>query len=491
MNWFRGLFGPKLPEIENPEQLREHLFAAVRGGDRRLLAALCREHRDAILARFPDWQRLPEPLRGDRARIEHYMQGLVGVAEFFANALGRPELLQRLIGTEESNPILKWQKRLQQAEALMGELRYREAAGLLADLLIDLRNQQGSAVDRYVPIAHGQLAACYFHGGESEKALPPMQNALALCEQHGDAEGVSAYLNGLYEVHRYLGQPEQAATTAERFAEVLAAGGQGAEAERWRKQARLVRAGEPLNRVVAVIEGRRFELDEAALPGAEGRVQFVFERNRPTLRPAEVLGERGERLAAAGNFDEALAVFREAAAADRFAPHPHYLEGLTLLHLMRPGEAVAAYETTEALAPGWFNCRADGWLARQLALGNLDQRAFLAVGALEDGPQPPAEKVRLAEQALAIFPDLAPLHLFHGKNLAALRRRDEARAAFRKGLACRNEPDVRSRLLVQLALVEDSTEEKNRLLREACDPRGHLIAQATAVLWLRSRPAGG
>jgi Flp pilus assembly protein TadD len=72
-------------------------------------------------------------------------------------------------------------------------------------------------------------------------------------------------------------------------------------------------------------------------------VQFVFERNRITLRPATVHTERGEELGSAGQHQEALAAFREAAAADPFDPHCRYLEAFTLLHLGRYTDAADGY----------------------------------------------------------------------------------------------------------------------------------------------------
>src|SRR5207249_3748491 len=120
----------------------------------------------------------------------------------------------------------------------------------------------------------------------------------------------------------------------------------------------------------------------------------------------------------------------------------------TLLHLQRYVDAVASYEATEELAPGWFHCRTDLWLAQQLVLGNLDHETLLPLHILEDGPMPPEEKVRLAEQALVRTPQLALLHLLRGKNLARLGRPWEAEEAYRQGLACSAEPDVKTRLNV-------------------------------------------
>src|SRR5262249_25336016 len=162
---------------------------------------------------------------------------------------------------------------------------YREARTLLSDLLLDTRKLQGSGADTYLPITLGLLGECWFQEREAEKALDPLEQALTLCAQHYDSEGVLAYLGNLYEAHRYLGHAGPAAVQAERLAEALAGQGRSAEAARFRRQVQIVRAGEPRNRVVAVVEGRHYELDEVTdVRGV--RVQFAFERNRPTLRPA-------------------------------------------------------------------------------------------------------------------------------------------------------------------------------------------------------------
>jgi tetratricopeptide (TPR) repeat protein len=238
------------------------------------------------------------------------------------------------------------------------------------------------------------------------------------------------------------------------------------------------------------VEGRRYELDEVHQL-ANQRVQFVFERNRITLRPGVAATERGEQLGSAGRYDEALEAFRTAAQADPFGPHARYQEGLTLLHLRRYAEAVEAYEATEELAPGWFHCRADLWLAQQLALGDLGQETFLALHVLEDGELPPQEKANLAAQALSRAPRLALLHLLHGKSLTQFGRSDEAQAAYRRGLACEPEPDTKTRLLVELGVLVTGPAERVRLLQEAQALGGNLVAAATATLALRaSAPAG-
>jgi tetratricopeptide (TPR) repeat protein len=481
---FDFLFGPRLPAVSDPEQLKKLLFAAVWAGDQRRLAGLCRSHQDLIRSSFPEWRKVPEALRGQGAEMQRYAHALVTVAQHFAERLGKPDLLNLLVGSEESNPLHQWRERLDKARARMTELRYADAIQELADALIDVRGLTGSGVDRFLPMTYGYLGESYFDSAQAEKAVAPFEQALTLCEAQRDADGIGAYLGDLYEVHRYLGQPGPAATYAARLADWYAGQGKPKEVDRFRRQADIVRTGEPLNRVVAVVDEQRYELHQCPAI-KDGRLQFVFERNRITLRPAAIYTQRGEEHAKQQQFDEALDDFRQAARADRYDPHSRYLQGLTLLHLERYNEAVDCYEATEELAPGWFHCRADLWLAQELAVGRIDHDMFTALIALEDGSDPPAEKVKLAEAALTRAPDLAVLHLMYGKNLARSARLPEAGTAYRKGLACGDESDTKTRLLLELALVTETPAEKIRLLEEARGLNGNLVAAATAAVILR------
>ncbi len=484
------LFRRRPAEPVEPDHLRELLFGAAAAGDARGLRRLCRDHRDVIVRHFPDWQKVPEPLREDRPALERYFQGLVAVAQTFADGLRDPSLMQLLTGPPGANPLVQWEEKLQQARGRMDELDYHGAAGLLCDLLIDVRKLKGSGVDHHLPVTLGHLGECYFQQADADRAVPHLEQALRLCEQSGDAGGVAAYLNNLYEVHRYAGRPAPAADHAERLAATLAAGGDAHQAARYRRQAEIVRAGEPLNRIIAVLDDRPYELDE--VPARQDlHVRFVFQRNRPSLRPAQVHAERGNQLAGEGNFDDALGAFRAAAQADPYDPHPPYLAGDALLHLRRYAEAVESYEAAEERAPGWFRCRADLGLARQLLLGRAGHEVFLAVRALEDGKEPPKERVRLAERALAAAPGVALLHLLHGKNLAALGRRGEAAAAYRSGLDRADEASVRTRLLVELGVLLEDARERSALLREARDLNGDLVAGASAHVALLCYGARG
>jgi hypothetical protein len=148
------------------------------------------------------------------------------------------------------------------------------------------------------------------------------------------------------------------------------------------------------------------------------------------------------------------------------------------MHLKRYEEARARYDRTEALAPGWYQCRTDRWLAAQLAAGKLDHSILDTVALAEDASRPPADVIAAVRRALKQHP-VAPLFLLEAKARAEQGQKEEAERAARAGLACAEEADVRTRLLVRLAtLVEDP--ERGHLLEEATALEGNLVAAAMA-----------
>jgi uncharacterized protein (TIGR03435 family) len=139
-------------------------------------------------------------------------------------------------------------------------------------------------------------------------------------------------------------------------------------------------------------------------------VRFQFERNRISLGGVTTLVEEGSRLGSAGENQRALAAFQAAALLDPHDPQPPYLAGLALLELGRYADAVASYDTTDRLAPGWFHCRADRWMAAELAAGRVSPETFRAVRALEDGNAPPDEMQLMMRALLAERFKLATHH---------------------------------------------------------------------------------
>jgi hypothetical protein len=120
-----------------------------------------------------------------------------------------------------------------------------------------------------------------------------------------------------------------------------------------------------------------------------------------------------------------------------------------------------------------------------MVLGNIGHEIFLGLVVIEDGPQLPAEKVRLADLVLQHHPKLPPAYLLRGKSLVHLGRKQDAQSDFRQGLAHADEPDIKTRLLVELGVLLEDRQERADLLRRAQALNGNLMAGAVATLALK------
>ena len=471
-------------EPVTPDQLRQQLFDAVAARDQALLARLCAAHEAVVLASFAGWQRVPDEFRTPD-KLSWYGPGLVAVAQHLASR-GHPELLQGLAGPPAANPLTRWQRALAEVGALMTEHQYPEAAARLRATLDETAGLQGSGADTYRPVTLGRLGECLFQSGDADGARAPTEQALALCQASRDDDGVVAYLGNLYEIDRYRGDTAAAADQLDRLIATLDRLDRKPEAARWRRQLAIVRAGEPLCRVVAERDGVTCELSE--LPASPGRVRFLFERNRVTLRRSTAAVDLGTAAAERGELEAALACFQRATAADPFDPWPRYHAGTALTELGRYAEAAEAYRATELLAPGWYHCRADGWMAGRLAAGAIDHETFARVRQLLDGQLSPEQTVALAQATLQLS-ELGVLHLTLAEALAKLGRKTDAEAACRRGLGCAEEPDIRTRLLVALANATANPAERRQLLHEAIELSGNLVAAAMATMMLAAMVA--
>ncbi len=484
MGFLNKFFGPKPPKYSSSDSLRDALVEAALSNKEKLLRDLLSTHRQLVDDHCEEWTKAPEVIRNDKAAIGRYVNGIVAIALALAE-LGEPKLLEKLKGGGDAgNPLTRWEGVMTQAQSLMGEWKYDEAHALLENHLIDSRELIGSGVERYRSITLGMISQCRFHRGDIESAVSPARTAVEICEKAGDLDGIHAYLHTLFEIRRYQGETEEAARLLDRLAEVSTRRGAGVQSQDWSRRAALVRAGEPLCRVLVVIDGRRYEVEHAPAV-REQHVQFEFERNRLALGRSNALVQKGAAEGSNGRTEEALALFLQARCLDAFNPEPHYQAGVALMELGRSSEAVEELRTTEELAPGWFQCRSDLWLAEQLVLGSVHQDIWKVLRALQDAPATPEQKLSFAEIAISRCGDLAPLHLHHGEALAAIGRRDQAAAAFHKGIQVAKEPDIRTRLLVQLAQILPAGKERTAFLSEAVALKGNLVAAATAAYVLR------
>jgi len=224
------------------------------------------------------------------------------------------------------------------------------------------------------------------------------------------------------------------------------------------------------------------ELDEITEVG-EGSYQFQFRRNRLSLQKATTLTEQGNQLASSGQSSDALEKYYEAMEVDPHDPDPVYQSATCLLELGAYGKAREASEEVERLAPGWFRCRTDRWLAEGLENGTISDEEFRVARALEDGGLDVTQATSIAEQAIERFPDFAPLHLLFGDLCRNGGDETGAVAAYRRGLALVEEPDLESRLLCALAgTLPSELPERKELVERAIELEGGLVAHATAQL---------
>lgn len=469
----------------DPTALWTALSTAVHSGDTRHFEALCRDNQETILEHFAEWRVVPENLRSDPTQTEHYVKPLVAIAQHFAQQLGRPELMQLLVGNQESNPAIQWQQQFNQAHQLMGQLRYAEAAESFARLLGSAQTLGGPDAGRWLSLANGFLGESLFQSGRPDQAVAYFETALALCQERAEQEGIIAHLGNLLEAHRYLGQIDQAVHYAEALAAAYNAAGQVSEAQTFHGRAERMRQGEPLCRIVVQSEGGNVEVEQfAQRPGRT--YQFVFERNRISLHLTEALNQQGGQAATEGNGERALEFFAQAAKLDPCDPAPHYHRAMCLLEMDRYTEAAEAFAETEQRAPGWYFCRMEKWLAEQLAAGAVDKQTFALWRHIRDGSAEPLQKIELAQAELTRVQGFAPLWLEYAWLMFGQERRSDAEVAFRQGLACAEEPDVRTGLLAGLAAVVEDQGEKTRLLSEAIQLAGNLTAAAMARVHLLS-----
>jgi Arc/MetJ-type ribon-helix-helix transcriptional regulator len=178
-----------------PDELRRQLQEAYARQDDARLSELCANHSEEIIENFESWLTIPQEIRGDNTAVEAWIDPLVLVARLFENA-GYPQLADRLFGSA-ANPLERWRSSTAIAQQLIDAGEYRSAANLIRDILPELEESSGTAVDDLRPKAYGLLAKALFGYGEGADAKVFMQRALDDCRRVGDEEGVRIYTSNL------------------------------------------------------------------------------------------------------------------------------------------------------------------------------------------------------------------------------------------------------------------------------------------------------
>jgi hypothetical protein len=195
----------------NTDQLREEIFSAVAANDGDTLVALCSRHRALILECFPDWVRMPGPIRTDPSARDRWAQGLITVARYF-EATGDPALLDTLAGGD--NPLTRWRQGFARASQLSEAGEFAEAAALLLALLSELQGAAGPAVDDLRPKMYGLLGTVCFRLGDVAGARRHTAAALEDSRRASDREGVRVYTENLRVIETLAGAPDVAASVA-------------------------------------------------------------------------------------------------------------------------------------------------------------------------------------------------------------------------------------------------------------------------------------
>lgn len=468
------------PEQLTPVELRDRLIQTAISGSKRQLRSLCQRYKQQVASNVEFLAKIPEEIQADEATTNQHVQAMVAVAQCLANECRSPELWQQMTGTPDDNPLLALDHWFNDLQQRMQQLEF-ESLILEAESHLEVfQTFKGTNAGHYETFVVGRLGELFFQSGKVESAFEPFHTALGMCEKAGDTEGQIIYLNNLHELHRYLGQTEEALKC--RRQALLLTRQHGGDTESIERRIAVMEQGEPLCRVVCLRDGTQLELDEITGVG-EGSYKFHFERNRISLQKTGILVQQGNGLASDGNLADALEKYQEAMEVDPHDPDPVYQSGTCLLELGAYEQAREAYEEVERIAPGWFRCRSDIWLARSLEEGVVSEEQFRVLRGIEDGGMDPQQSLSLITQAIDRFPDFAPFHLLCGELHGRLGNESEAERWHRSGLRHVQEPDLESRLLCALAsLLPKDAAERKEVVERAMSLDGSLVAAATAKL---------
>ncbi|HET6250903.1 MAG TPA: tetratricopeptide repeat protein [Tepidisphaeraceae bacterium] len=465
--------------------LRAALFELLAAGDQESLLSFCKAHAKEILQHFASWRATATSEASDPEQSERDVGNLYAIGKIFANHLGNGGPLAAIIDPSEQSDIAGWERTLAMAMNLIRQMQYEEANRLLSDQLIDSRDLKGHGHLHLSATTHWYLSQCNWLQADRNGAIAHGERSLNITRHiHDDPKYLDRYLRHLCTVHRYFGEAEAAAAYADQLHDFLTQNNETDEARYFRRQAQILRQGEPLTRVVAWIGTSCYELDE--LPAdSKANMKLVLARNRSGFQVTDLLIQQAGARFNEGKFDQAAAIYRRAASADPYDPEPLVHLGRTQLFLGQLSDAIENFDRAEQLAPGFEFCRTGAWLARYLIPHPSPGAILMAIVNLATIAANAQEKVVKSAQAVADFPELALFRLEYGNNLKDAGNTADAEATYRQGLNSQGDDEVRTRLLLGLALLLPAGAERTSLLEQAVRLGGHPIAAATAQLFLR------
>jgi hypothetical protein len=200
------LFKRKPPEPLAPAELRDRLIEAAASGSKKKLRALCNDFKEQVAANLDLMQKVPEGRRTDLAFVNSYFPCLVAIAQCLANECGAPQLWQRLCGTPDDNPLLKWDRWYGELRERMDRLEYGKLIEEAREFIEEARRFEMDAARQNEAFLNGRLGELLFHSGRMLEAEEPFRSALRICQDINDSEGQRVYLSNLLEVYGYLGR---------------------------------------------------------------------------------------------------------------------------------------------------------------------------------------------------------------------------------------------------------------------------------------------
>jgi tetratricopeptide (TPR) repeat protein len=470
-------------EVEDATLLLERLLDAIDKRDGRSTYYLCKANANLVHGSFKKWLDHAADLTLDPVRYHRYLNGLYMISKTMSDSVQQGRLFfDVLVHRRESNSFALWERELEQAQKLVAELRLNEAASLLSDHLIDVRRLPGFGYRHMIATTHWYISQAHFNARRRDDAMAHAERSLAITRDIGDHPRYERrYLRHLMEVHQYFGEAEKAANWSERLADFFDHFSETPNARWHRSLAKVMRAGEPLVRVIVETDDGLYELDD--LPAFFGEFSLRPIRNRRALLPSFVLIKRARESAAKEQYDEAVEATKQAAESDPFDPDPPHTMGDLLLASGDHAEAAEAFEKAEQLAPRLTNSETKLWLIKQIRDGQYDEDVFRTLWPLWVESLEPYELLKQAQRALRRHPKLALLHREHGEALRAMGRMREAAESFHKGLDCECDNRVRTQLLFGAAqAAEKDSGEQKRFVEQAAQMNGALIAGAMAKL---------
>ena len=406
---------------------------------------LVNENSERIKSEFKSWTTVPEHIRGDPAAVERYANTLRMLATLFDKS-GDPSLKDWLEGRGRDNPLTEWTQTLERADRLINDGKVADAVSILRATLDQMRGVKGTGVDHFYPRVLGRLGSALSLIGDKDEAIRLTREALNLCKQAGDAEGVRVYTGNL----QTIGAPEVALPLPNR----------------------------PFHIVFFDAQGRVLSRDE--LSGASGRIRWEV-RGGTTHPEAQRLHAEGRASGARGDHDAAVALFTQAEAIDPAWPYPVYDRAFAHLVKQEFDAALSDYRKVLELAPDGFfvATRAADLLTRE-AGGEFPRGLYQAFAMLEY--MSPEKQQSIAEQLVQQFPFHAPAWELHATFIDDPTMR---LTAIERGLDARPDPDTRGSLLVRKALTLHNLGQRTvalELLATLSETQDSTTTQAKAIV---------